>query len=143
MEGGDLMQVIEKQCAGKGKLNERQVARWVLQILEGLCYLHTKNVMHRDIKLENVMIDFSNKIDREGVCKITDFGFAKTKQRVNKEKEPIGTPVYMAPEMVCLKHHDNRVDVWALGIMTCELLFGHAPFEGRNAQELFDEILEK
>ena len=88
--------------------------------------------MHRDLKLENIMMDWSNVKEGEGelICKITDFGFSRKISDNLKEDFEIGTPIVMAPEMVLKKHHDNRVDVWALGVITTELIFGHEPFDG-------------
>ena len=131
VQQGDLFNVIGRICETKKSVSELQVAKWVVQILESLNYLHTKGVMHRDLKLENVMIDIQNiHQHRESICKITDFGFARTITKGRLESEEIGTPTYMAPEMIRGEYHDNRVDVWALGILTSELLFGHEPFYG-------------
>ena len=99
--------------------------------------------MHRDLKLENIMMDLTNAKGGKGelVCKITDFGFARTISDSLEKDIEIGTPIAMAPELVRRKHHDNRVDVWALGVITTELLFGHEPFNGHSKEEIFDKIL--
>ena len=79
VQHGDLYKMIERICEAKKSISELQVAKWIVQILEALNYLHTQGVMHRDLKLENVMIDYQNiHQQREWICKITDFGFART-----------------------------------------------------------------
>ena len=115
----------------KHTLSEGEVVNWVYQILYALNFLHHEKVMHRDLKLENVMMDFSDvkREDGELICKITDFGFAK-KINMDEPAEIIGTPLYMAPEVIEGKKYDNRVDIWALGVITAELLLGHLPFNG-------------
>ena len=99
--------------------------------------------MHRDLKLENVMMDWTNVKEGKGelVCKITDFGFARTISDSIREDFDVGTPICMAPEMVRRKPHDNKVDVWALGVIATELLFGHEPFSGRTKDEIYQKIL--
>ena len=134
---GDMMKVMTDRIKQKKPLSEGEVARWIWQLLTALNYLHTMKVMHRDLKLENVLMDYS---DGEHVCKVTDFGFAHFMQADGEDNEIIGTPFYMAPEVINGKNYDNKVDIWALGVITAELLTGHPPFLANNKAQLFDKI---
>merc|ERR1719359_2692909 len=91
--------------------------------------------MYRDLKPENVMLDF------DGYCKITDFGACK---RAVVSNTLVGTPEYIAPEVILGKGYTCSIDWWALGVMTHEFIIGPLPFgmDGGDQLELFREILE-
>lgn len=105
------------------------------EIVSGIAYCHSFNISHRDIKLENIIMDDSNKI------KIIDFGFA-TKSLHNKKLNVLcGTPTYMSPEIANKRTYlGPPADVWALGILFYALLTGKFPFLGINNQDLFKHI---
>jgi serine/threonine protein kinase len=120
------------------RLEELEWKKIFKQIADGVDYLHSKLVCHRDIKLENIVID-----DR-GIIKILDFGFA-VRYTQNKKLTTIwGTPNYMAPElMIRLSYDPNKMEAWALGICLYKLLTGKYPFNGRSDEDLKRDLKEK
>ena len=88
--------------------------------------LHKKDIMHRDLKLENIMVD------EKGYLQLIDYGLAKTVNDSELAMSYCGTPEYLAPEMVDSTGHDKTVDWWAIGILIYELLIGVTPFFNKN-----------
>lgn len=119
------------------KLKEDECKYIFKQIVEGISYLHSKNIIHRDIKLENLLLD-ENK-----TLKIIDFGFSvcvKSDQKINNF---CGTPTYMAPEIVSKKDYFGPpIDVWALGVLLYVLLCGTFPFKAQDEKELYKKIIK-
>lgn len=106
-----------------------------------LNYMHKQNMSHRDLKLDNIMCH--NELDGDLDVKITDFGFACLFSPSDKMDLSLGTPMYMAPELVNDKEYDQRVDVWALGCIVYILLTGSPPFSGVTTDEMSESILNK
>ncbi|KAA8492643.1 Serine/threonine-protein kinase par-1 [Porphyridium purpureum] len=107
------------------------------QVVEGLAYLHDLHIVHADIKAENVLLDGETAPDL--VAKITDFGLSLylepgTKQSFDSAA-PRGTPEYYAPELAHGEAFDNKIDIWACGILLYVMLGGSYPFHGQNAEE--------
>ncbi|CRH03907.1 calcium-dependent protein kinase, putative [Plasmodium relictum] len=132
-EGGELFyKIVKNKC-----LMENESALIVRQICCALEYLHSNNIIHRDIKAENFL--FKNKNTKN--IKLIDFGMAK---KVNCEylTELCGSPHYISPELI-RKKYTMSSDIWALGVMVFFMLTGKYPFEGKNTPKVVDEILNK
>ncbi|KAL3238389.1 Serine/threonine-protein kinase CLA4 [Nakaseomyces bracarensis] len=126
MQGGSLTSIIDfchqrkTQCP---VMPESQIAYLVREVSQGLKFLHDMSIIHRDIKSDNIMLDAN------GAVKLTDFGFcAKMSNDSDKRDTIVGTPYWMAPEIIKKKSYDTKVDIWSLGIMIIEMLEGEPPY---------------
>jgi len=117
---------LYKQLSKQGRFSERRSSRYVDQMADALVYLHSKHVIHRDIKPENLLIGIN------GELKIGDFGWS-VHAPGNRRKTLCGTLDYLPPEMVEGRAHNEKVDYWALGVLTYEFVSGFPPFEDRNS----------
>ena len=116
-----------------GTFPEDISAKYIYQLTNALIYLHSRHVIHRDIKPENLLIGLKNEI------KIADFGWSIHTQ--NKRRTLCGTLDYLSPEMVEGKNHDEKVDIWSLGVLCYEFLVGSPPFENENHRETYRKIV--
>ena len=130
---GDLLSYIKK----RGKLIE-QVAKFIFkQIVLTLQYIHNHNIVHRDIKLDNILIDLDNNI------KICDFGVSKIVKNNESMLEQCGTPAYIAPEILLNRGYEGYgVDIWSAGVVLYAMLSGTVPFKGNNIKDLHDLIIK-
>ena len=129
MPGGTLRKYLDSL----GKFNSQMTAFLAAQLVLGLSFLHERmNIVHRDLKLENVLVD------NDGYIKFTDFGLSK----IGKIESYTfcGTLNYLAPELIKHQPYDRMVDFWMLGCMLYEMLVGKSPFEHKNKKTLLDMI---
>lgn len=120
---------------------ERDAANLVEKILRGIAYLHSSNIMHRDIKMENIMVE-KYKLDNGKIAYtpyLTDFGLAAG-IKAKKETLGVGTPLYMAPEILNKQPYDQGVDIWALGVTIFIMLTSSPPYSGDSVSELKNNI---
>ena len=101
MERGNLLEVLDHSQKNNWKLTNKDFATMTKQVVRALNYMHKENVIHRDLKLENVMVDIEPNASGkpELVLKVTDFGFSKVLETDKKETNKLGTTLYMAPEL--------------------------------------------
>ena len=132
ISGGNLQSFVKK----RRKLNEKTAKIFYKQIIEGIKYIHSQNIVHRDIKLENILIDLNNNI------KICDFGVGIMINKNSILHDQCGTPVYMAPEIIKNEGYTGfPVDIWSSGIALYIMLSGNVPFNRGKLNDLQYEIL--
>ncbi|KAJ7750467.1 kinase-like protein [Mycena maculata] len=117
---------LYKHLSKLGSFSEKRSARYIDQMADALVYLHGKHVIHRDIKPENLLLGIN------GELKIGDFGWSVHAPGLRR-MTLCGTLDYLPPEMVEGKEHNEKVDHWALGVLTYEFMIGSAPFEDRGS----------
>ena len=121
MDGGCLTEILEQ--FDNVRLSERQIAYVCACTLRALGYIHSLHRIHRDIKSDNLLLNM------RGDVKVADFGYAaQLTQQKQKRNTIVGTPYWMAPEVIRGQTYDTKVDIWSLGIMTMEMAEGEPPY---------------
>eukprot|EP00826_Nyctotherus_ovalis_P024939 TRINITY_DN1924_c0_g1_i7.p1 TRINITY_DN1924_c0_g1~~TRINITY_DN1924_c0_g1_i7.p1 ORF type:complete len:720 (+),score=256.08 TRINITY_DN1924_c0_g1_i7:160-2319(+) len=120
-----------------GRFLETDAAQYLREVISAVEYLHSLNppIIHRDIKPENILLSAKES------AKVCDFGWSNFFNSKLVRKTYCGTPIYLSPEMIKQKGHDQRLDIWNLGVLLFEMLTGEPPFSGKDQVELFNNIL--
>lgn len=130
--GGELWTVLRD----KGHFDDGTTRFYTACVVEAFDYLHSRNIIYRDLKPENLLLD------SQGYVKLVDFGFAKRLDHGRKTWTFCGTPEYVAPEVILNKGHDISADYWSLGVLMFELLTGTPPFTGADPMKTYNIILK-
>ena len=137
---GDLSKKIKTQknkIIGEKYFSEEKIMQYFYQICRGLQYIHSKNIIHRDIKSQNIFLMKNGKI------KIGDFGIAKALTNTkNNATTIIGTPYYFSPEIINGEPYNYKTDIWSLGVVLYEMCCLKLPFESNNIAQLSIKIMK-
>ncbi|XP_039595853.1 serine/threonine kinase 17a like [Polypterus senegalus] len=133
--GGEIF----NQCVADNDeaFTEKDVIRLVRQILSGVAFLHRSNVVHLDLKPQNILLTSSRPL---GDIRIVDFGLSRQVDNVKEVREILGTPEYVAPEILSYDPISTATDMWSIGVLTYVMLTGESPFLGDDKQETYLNI---
>ncbi|OMJ94186.1 hypothetical protein SteCoe_2668 [Stentor coeruleus] len=134
VQGGELLDYVMK----RKYLSESDAKCFMKQILSGVAYCHSNNIVHRDLKLNNILLD---KDSPDALIKIIDFGTSKIFKPKSKMTEKYGTPLYVAPE-VLNGSYTEKCDIWSCGVIMYIILSGKAPFTGPNENFILLNIVK-
>lgn len=127
-KGGDLGSFLKKV----GKVSEAVAQRWIKQIVEAFRILSEKNIIHRDLKLQNILLTGNSE---DANLKLADFGLSRFLED-DLARTWVGTPLYMAPEIVNCQEYDSKADVWSLGLVFYELVTGTLPIKANRREQI-------
>ena len=141
--GGELFDQVVRD-AKEGRLLERHAKVQMYQIVHAIAFLHSRSICHRDLKLENILLETPGPTSR---IKVTDFGLSKRWSSTSLLETFVGTPTYMAPEVICLQEptegaapYSSKSDLWSLGVILYTLLSGSQPFR-RSHGDLQEAVM--
>ncbi|GAA6219696.1 serine/threonine-protein kinase 17B [Lates japonicus] len=128
--GGEIFD----HCVSEELLPEAQIIRLIRQTLEGVHHLHQSNLVHLDLKPQNILL---TSLSPPGDIKIVDFGLARRLGAVGELREILGTPEYVAPEILNYEPITTATDLWSVGVIAYMLVTGESPFAGDDKQETY------
>ena len=155
--GGGLDEALEKYQEKYGKPFSEEIVQYLMrQIIDAFKYIHSKRIIHRDVKLENILINFENEKDKEefdmmkATVKIVDFGFSCYINKSGSLYSTVGSPINMDPIILKKKNddstkarqlgYDQKADIWSLGTICYEMLIGKSAFDANDMEELVEKI---
>ncbi|RXG69884.1 Serine/threonine-protein kinase Nek8 [Armadillidium vulgare] len=133
--GGNLHELIKKKKNDNSYLKKKEALELFCQICFAIQHIHEQNILHRDLKTQNIMLDKTHKI-----AKVGDFGISKLLESRGKACSVVGTPSYLSPELCKGISYDTKSDIWALGCVLYEMLTLHYAFEAENNLALIQKI---
>ncbi|XP_073063608.1 serine/threonine-protein kinase SAPK10-like [Primulina eburnea] len=134
--GGELFERI----SNAGRFSEDEARFFFQQLISGVSYCHSMQICHRDLKLENTLLDGS-PAPRLKIC---DFGYSKSSLLHSQPKSTVGTPAYIAPEVLLRKEYDGKIaDVWSCGVTLYVMLVGAYPFEDPDEPKDFRKTIQR
>ena len=157
INGGGLSQCLKKYIEKNGKAFPENIVQYLMrQIIDALVYIHDKKIIHRDLKLDNIMVHFDSESDKENLnmmkaqIKIIDFGFAILLSKEDLASTAVGSPINMDP-IILEKYnqirdknstYDNKADIWSIGTVCYELLIGKTVFNAETMNDLVEKVKE-
>ena len=157
--GGSLNQCLNRYKEKYHRPFTEEIVQYIMrQVISAVKYIHAQNIIHRDLKLDNILVNFSNQADYDSInmlktrVKLIDFGFASSKDENEMYSTAIGSPLNMDP-LILKKfnagrvqtndlYYDEKADIWSLGALCYQMLIGNSPFDAYNMQELIAKIEE-
>ena len=155
INGGVLTDCLKKYIEKHGKAFPEHIVQHLMrQIIEAFVYIHGKNIIHRDLKLDNIMVHFDNPADKENLdmmkakIKIIDFGFSILLTKENLASTTVGSPINMDPIILEKFNkirdknasYDTKADIWSIGTVCYELLIGKAVFDAETMEDLVEKV---
>lgn len=132
---GNLDQLIQRRIQSRSSFTTDQILRTLAHLVMAVMAMHNKNILHRDIKTQNIFIT------ENGICKLGDFGISRKLNNSDaKAMTSCGTPYFMPPEVCLGKPYDGKADVWAIGVVLYELIMLKKPFRGELVQNVLHKI---
>jgi serine/threonine protein kinase len=136
-KGGDLLELLRDESSNK--LSESETCNIVYELTKAIAYIHSLSIVHRDVKLENVLIQ--KHLDSTRTIKLADFGLAvRVDENEKSLMDKCGTPSYVAPEILAGTGYGLQVDIWSLGVCFYMLMCGYAPFIGESDEQIFEAV---
>uniref|UniRef100_A0A8D0CAB0 Serine/threonine-protein kinase 33 n=1 Tax=Salvator merianae TaxID=96440 RepID=A0A8D0CAB0_SALMN len=140
-EDGELKEILNR----KGQFTENETRHIIQSLASAIAYLHRRDIVHRDLKLENILVkstDIDEKNEMKLNIKVTDFGLAVQKMGGSESmfQSTCGTPIYMAPEVISAHDYSQQCDVWSIGVIMYMLFCGDPPFMAGSEEKLFELI---
>ncbi|CAF1675299.1 unnamed protein product, partial [Adineta ricciae] len=135
-EGGDLYTKLKEKRSKKEVLHENQIIEWFIQICMALQYIHERNILHRDLKTQNIFLT------KNEIVKVGDLGIARVLDSARDlATTVIGTPYYMSPEILLNKPYGQKTDIWSLGCCVFEMITYEHPFNAKDMPALINKII--